>query len=352
MKRAVCGGLAALPVLCWTGPAAAATTGETSVELGVQSSAWTWRQALPGVEPSNVPTGDLPVQFDGRPDAPPAKATYLRLDLTALPAGASLSSLTLTLPLDPAVSQDASTAPLVACRLTGPLVPGEGVAPESEPAEDCTGAPTGRYDGKGAVSFTLTAFARTWLTDGNNGVVVRPDPTAALPAVLPFQLSFQGPTSVTALATVVVPPTAPVVEPVLPPPATAPGPDVPSVAVAPALQPPVPAPAPAPQVVAPQVHEVAPAVPAAVVPVVRTTSIRAAGRASAAGFALAGAAFAVLLALVGWCFGEAADPRVVARAERRRLDRLRMPVPLPAQPRQIPQGRKPFASAASTVTYS
>ena len=63
MRRAVCGGLAALPVLCWAAPAEAVTADGTATrELGVEASAWTWRQTLPGVEPSNVAPGDLPVQ--------------------------------------------------------------------------------------------------------------------------------------------------------------------------------------------------------------------------------------------------------------------------------------------------
>ena len=350
MRRAGVLAAALLPLVLTT-PAHAATT-----DLLVDSSAWTWR-TLTGLEPSNVPAGDLAVQYDGQPGAP-AKATYLHLDLSAVPAGTTATGLSLVLPLDPSVDQDASTAPVVACPLKGRIVPGSGVDPADEPAEDCS-APVVGVAKDGAVRFDLTRLAATWLTGANNGtnngtnngIVVRPDPAAALPTVLPFQLVFQGPGAVT--ATLTAPdPVAVVDEPVAP---VDPGvPEAPGVAAAPALPgvvPPVMPPAlvsgpqPAPAVVAPP----APAAQPVAAPVARVALTRAPARASEGGFALAGALGALLLGLVGWSVGENADVRAYARAERRRLDRVRLAV---AQPAQIRQGRRPVASAASTVTSS
>jgi hypothetical protein len=332
--------------LALTVPAHASTG---TVDLLVDSSAWSWR-TLTGLEPSNVPAGDLAVQYDGQ-SGPPAKASYLRLDLAHLPAGTTASALQLVLPLDPSVSQDASTAPLVACPLKGRIVPGAGVDPAKEPAEDCTHPVAGVYDAKAAaVSFALGPLAQEWLAGTNNGVVVRPDPAAALPAVLPFQLVFQGPGAVTATLTTEVP-DAPVTEA---PTAAVDEPTAPAVALPPAL------PGGVPQVVAPTVQpapavavapQPAPQVPPAAAPVLRAALVRAPARASEGGFALAGALGALLLALVGWSVGENADVRAYARAERRRLDRLRLATPV-AQPVQMRQGRRPVASAASTVTSS
>lgn len=323
-------------------PAHAATT---TTDLLVDSSAWSWR-TVTGLEPSNVPAGDLAVQYDGQAD--PAKATFLHLDLSSLPAGATTTGLTLVLPLDPAVDQDASSAPVVACPLKGALVPGNGVDPAKEPAADCAHPIKGGYDAKaGAVGFALGALAQQWLTGPNNGIVVRPDPAAAVPGVLPFQLDFQGAGAVIARATVTVPDAAP--EPTQG--STSPQP-VPQPPALPVVVPPLPLPTaepvPAPSVVAqPQ-----PSAQVVALPVARTTVVRAAGRASATGFALATALGALLLALVGWSVGEGGNTRAFARAERRALDRFRPELARVRQPRQIRQGRRPAVSAASTVTSS
>lgn len=343
--------LVSAPVLLAAAPAHAAE----DRELVVDAAAWSWRRVVPAgqpvEEPSNVPAGDLAVAYDGRPDAPAAKATYLRLALGDLPAGARPAGLQLVLPLDPSVDQDAGAAPLVACRLTGAFTPGEAVDPAAQPAEDCTGAPRGVYDASaGAVSFVFpTADDVTGL-----GVVVRPDPAAALPDVLPFQLVFRGPAEVVGRLTVQLAPDAPA--PLGPEPlpvATVPPaapvavlPSMPLVPAAGAPQQPVPEVAPPPAaapVTAPRVASAG----------VRLSTVRAAGRASAAGFATAAALGLVLLLLVAWSVGDAAHPRAYARAERRRRDRLRSAVQLPAPVRQgaqSRQGRKPLSSAASGVT--
>lgn len=358
--RVAVAGLVALPVLLSAQPALAA---EQDIVLAVDASAWSWRRIIPAGqpvgEPSNVPAGDLAVAFDGRPDAPPAKATYLRLALGGVPAGASVTSLLLVLPLDGSVDQDATAARLVACRLAADFTGGEAVDPSVQPKEDCTSAPAGVYDATSkSMTFALTSAAVDWLSGvANTGVVVRPDPTAAVPAVAPFQLVFQGASAVTGRLTVSVP-TSPVGPELAPAPAPfVPGPD--PFAGSPAL-PFFPAPAPAPPafvpplVPLPTTAGVAPRPAPAAAPVLRS-SFLAPDRSSAAGLATAAALGLLLLVLIAWASGAAADPRAYAAAERRRLDRLRLgsvalPVVATRQEMQSRQGRRPLSSAASSVT--
>lgn len=359
-------GLTAAGVLLPALPALAA-----DATLTVDASAWSWRRlapaGLPAAEPSNVPAGDLSVAFDGRPDAAPAKATYLRLALAGLPAGTAPTNLTLVLPVDPATGQDPAAAQVVACRLRSAFVTGEGVDPSVQPLEDCTGAAPGVYDAaKGTMSFLLTTAAVEWLSGTpNTGVVLRPDPAAAAPAVLPFQVNFTGPATVVARLSatspaIEVPPSAgPVSGPALPP-ATVlvPGsgdPVLPALAPAPAAVPVAEAPGvlPAPAVAAVPLSALVAA------PTVTPVQVRAARRASEAGLAVATLLGVLLLALVGWTLGADAHPMAFARTERRRADRLRRgqlvvaPVARPQASGQVAQrrqGRRPASSAASTVT--
>jgi hypothetical protein len=343
--------LAAAPVLLVATPAGAAPA-LAERELLVDSSAWSWRQSVPQgqpvSEPSNVPAGDLAVAFDGRQD-PPAKATYLRLALGDLPAGSTVTALRLVLALDPAVDQDPSRAPLVACSLKGVFIAGSGVDPAKQPAESCTGAPKGVYDATTqTVSFALTAVARSWYAgQPNYGVVVRPDPAATAPSVLPFQLAFRGAPSIAGQLKVALPvqDQAPVETPVAPAPPVASGPA--PIALAPFAPAPLPTEPPAAVVPLPTT-----AAQPEVARITRTAleipNVRAAGRASTAGFATAAALGLLLVVLIGSSLGAQADPMVRAREERRRLDRLRL-LPL-GQPVQIRQGRKPESSATSTLT--
>ncbi len=361
-RRQVTAALVALPAFALPLLAPASASAQPrDVELFVDQAAWSWRPIVPAAapeqEPSNVPTGDLAVSYDGRPDAPPAKATYLRLALGDLPRGTTATSLTVALNLDPAVSQDASTAPLVACTLTAAFVPGSGVEPEQMPGEDCTGAPKGTYDAASqTVRFILTDAASAWLSGkANNGFVVRPDPAAALPTVTPFDLTFSGPGTVQALLALELP-----VGPVMAP--------VPGAVAAPTYTPPVyPAPSVFPQL-GPQTLQQpvaqAPSLPVTVVPAVPATvpvaapqalsvpGFRAPARDSLAGLGVAGALAVLLLLALSWASGQAADPMMLARAERVRRDRLRvLPAAAPAaQARQIRQARRPLSSATSTVT--
>lgn len=378
-RRCVVLGAAALPLLALAAPAAAGTT---TSELLVDRSAWSWRKALPGpiptVEPSGVPAGGLAVAHDGRPDAPPAKAAYLRLDLGDLPQGGRVSDLAVALPLHPGGdSSDSTGVRLVACRLLADFEPGEGVDPAAMPEEDCTDAPAGAYDEAGQQwTFALTDLATAWAADpsSNHGFVVRPAPDHALPADLPFQLDLAGPEAVRAQLTVVVAAQAPVggggtVEVVEEPP--------------PAVEPTttelggwaggVSTPAPPMDVTGP-VPVTAPAATAAPTPVVGVRALPvlpASEPATGTLWALL-AALAVLLAGVARVASDTAGPVALARLERQWLDRVRLHAPVsttaaPAatvEPLVVPapsaedgaqgehsrQGRSPRSAAASIST--
>jgi hypothetical protein len=343
---------------------ALAATEEQQQVLAVDASAWSWRTVvpagLPATEPSNVPQGDLAVQYDGRPDAAPAKATYLRLALGALPPGTDVTTLTLVVPLDTAATQVGTAGPIVACALAKDFPTGQGLDPTTMPAEDCTGAPVGTIDPVAqTLSFALADLADRWLSGGaNHGVVLRPDPASAAPDVLPYQVTFAAPKLVQGLLTAQVPDvvTPPAVEPpaVVLPPYAAPAPQV---APLPGLFAPQPAPAPAPQA-APQPAPVVvapPQAPSAAAPVAFVPPVLHAATGSSQAGLVAGVVLGLLLlALIGWSMGDAAHPRAFVRAERRRLDRLAVgPIVLVQPPAvQRRQGRRPLSSAASTVTYS
>lgn len=354
--RVALAGALGVPVLLGAAPAHAAT----DVELVADASAWSWRRLapapLPVSEPSDVPAGALAVAFDGQPGTA-SKATYLRLALDALPAGTTLSSLSLVVPLDLAASDDPATSPVVACRLAADFPQGEGLDPSVMPEQDCTGAPVATFDeAASALVVDLTSAGTSWLSGvANTGIVLRPPVDVAAPDVLPYQLVLGGATTVVGRASVTLPVSTPVapVEPAPLPPVEAFQPDVAAPPVLPGVVLPPPAPAP---VEAPQAAPSAAPVPQAVAPVVVRRPLAAVG-ASASGLAVALLGGLLLLAVAAWSLGDTTGLRAFARAERVRRDRLRhgalvVPAVLPAQPARMHtrQGRRPLSSAASTLT--
>lgn len=354
------------------GPAAAAAEPE-AISLVVDRSAWSWRSqtaALPAREPSLVPAGRHAVAWDGQPGVA-AKATYLHLDVPALPAGATVDGLTLALPLDPAADQvDPGGIRLVACRLLADFPAGEAADPATMPEEDCTDAPVGEYDeAAGTWSFPVTGLGRSWLADpaANHGVVVRPAPDYAVPTDLPFQLVFAGASEISARLLTSLP-AAPPAAPAEPAERVPPALDLGAGFAAPptggetVLPPLVTAPVPQAAGPAPVTAPVTAGPPAAL-PSVPSTQL-AAARTSPGAVAVLAGAVAVLLLAVARVVGNTAGPAAFARAERAGLDRIRLRAPLatgalvaappvaalPAQVPQRRQGRRPISSATSTVT--
>jgi hypothetical protein len=182
--------LSASVALLAAAPAAYAASGTPHVS----QTNWFWQQqqsdiggsgvAPPAPAPDpTVPTGDLAVAGPTTKQGAD-KESYVEFDLSAIPAGATLSSFTITIPLDQKARQGFVPGPLppvVACAVTTSWVGGTGAASFSgKPADDCSqpipGTPA---TGGKAYSFSITSIAQRWLgPDGiNTGVALTDDPT-------------------------------------------------------------------------------------------------------------------------------------------------------------------------------
>jgi len=143
--------------------------------------------SLPAV--SRYPAGTLHVGVDaGFEDA----RTYLKLNLGAVPTGASIVGGTLTMPVAPSADGTSSpdTAQVVACRVTGPFTAVEG-SPAPPPPVDCGTTTTARYSaGPPAVlTVDLTPFTSRWSTgEPNTGIALLP--VASGPSAAVWDLAF------------------------------------------------------------------------------------------------------------------------------------------------------------------
>ncbi|HMC40616.1 MAG TPA: hypothetical protein VKI19_13195, partial [Acidimicrobiales bacterium] len=106
-------------------------------------STWFWQGAVAAPVPSSdpsVPSGDLAVAGPDVNSQPEAE-TYLSFDLSAVPAGSTVTSFVVELPADPKASQftpSGVAAPIVACAPEGSWKARPGPQPFSaKPAESC-----------------------------------------------------------------------------------------------------------------------------------------------------------------------------------------------------------------------
>jgi hypothetical protein len=215
------------------GALALASPASAADEVGVAQTAWFWQRLAPSVvspEPSNVPAGDLAVAADASGAA--TKQSYVQLDLSTIPARATLDALAVTLSVDPAATNVTAAPPaLTACPVTGVWSSGVEGDWAARPAHDCTTSSPGVYDATAQTyRFDLMALAPTWLAATNRGFAIVPG--ASTPGA-PFQVSLLGQPAVSVDYTVPAAPapTAPVVRPAAP-------------AAAPVVPAPVPQPAP------------------------------------------------------------------------------------------------------------
>ena len=131
-------------------------------------------------------TGDTPLTPGG-----PAAWSFYHVDLNSLPAGASLTSVKLTLKYFLASDSAHATEPEVnntsaimqGCMLTDELLPAAAYKYSAPPHYDCTkGSITGtRDDTAGSFSFELLPLVSSWLHGTNTGVAILPlpgDPSA------------------------------------------------------------------------------------------------------------------------------------------------------------------------------
>ncbi|MHB1712403.1 MAG: DNRLRE domain-containing protein, partial [Acidimicrobiales bacterium] len=174
-------------------PPAQASASVTTTVLVTQSN-WFWSgQATniggTGISPPSpltdptVPAGDLAVagpQQNGQP----SKESYLEFDVSAIPAGSTITSFTISLPVDPNGTNFApigSQAPIVACTPTNNWSEGPGAQSFSgKPKDRCaTSAPkvTTRNGGK-IYTADIAPIAQQWVQPGGNnfGVAITDDP--------------------------------------------------------------------------------------------------------------------------------------------------------------------------------
>src|SRR4051794_18100883 len=314
--------LSVAAVLCASAaPALSATTAwADSLTTQVDNASWYWaEQAGVGPAPvgaprdaSGVPAGDLGVSYTTDVD----KMTALSFALDGVPDGASFTSFTVTMPFDPAAQQLANGTPqIVACPALDPVPDGQDPGPlASTPTQNSVGCADGKYDGKGAWTFDLSAIAVDWAGQSANGVVVRPKPGDSTP----FSYAFLGKKDINVAASY-SPPVAAVAEPAPAPPTDA------GTGVA---QPPsgfdsgsamadVPALAPVnPPVAAPQPQVMPPAAPVVAAPAAPAAAVTVDALRPQSSFWLALLGIAVLLVLTGLVLGDPMAPALDARRPR------------------------------------
>ena len=225
-------------------PAAHGAPASVTQLLPIVESSWFWTGALGGPLPNTdpaVPGGDLAVSGPTSNGQPPAE-TYLRFDLTGIPAGATITALSLQLPVDSSATfaPVGTAAPVVVCAPEASWSASTGPQPISQkPAESCAvDAPVLKSVSSGhAYKVDIASIAQQWVgSPGSNfGIAITDDPHNSTTA---YQIAF-GPASalkqVEASVTYTPPPAS--AAPSIPP-ATTPGTLPASVPTAPGFTPP------------------------------------------------------------------------------------------------------------------
>jgi len=161
--------------------------------------------------------------------------TYLRFDLPALPSGAELDAVTLTVPVSTdAGTSAAETAEIAACRVSGQVEDG---ATGEPPAAECDGAPAASFVAGDDPSFTVEVTALAGRTSAQLALVPSGGEQwhvgfdsrqrqGGRPATVTVSYTEAPPTTTTTVTATTVPePVAPS-PPTLEPPSGGPPPDV------------------------------------------------------------------------------------------------------------------------------
>src|SRR5438445_7555030 len=166
-------------------------------------------QPLGNVQPPDVPSSDLAVSMQGGSSE---KETYVHIDTTAIPPGASVSNFVLTLNEDTTAPGDgfATAAAVKAYPVTAFFADGAAARPYNErpPYEKGTSVAGKRDSGSGGQgsakwSFDLTEIVNGWLSGSaqNNGIALVGDASQSQN----FEVVWAGPTTSPSVAQ---PPTA------------------------------------------------------------------------------------------------------------------------------------------------
>ncbi len=179
-----------------------AVADESAAEAKVGTAAEAWyvapdSDACADADCSALPTSEYPKNtlHVGISGGTPTTATYIELDLTALPFGATLTSGTLTLPVDMNPgdgSVRAEAAKLRVCQVTGSLADTK-ASPDTPPETDCDVAAKASYSGKPRPTFSvdLAAFVTDWSEGASAAVAILPAP-AAVKASDTWHVTFFG----------------------------------------------------------------------------------------------------------------------------------------------------------------
>lgn len=295
-------------------------------------TAWHWYRptdASPVAPPSalspasdpTVPAGGLPVSPNAT-DGTSQKESLVAFDISAIPAGATITSFVVTAPVIEANTKQSEAPKIIACVPSRTWAAGAALAWNTRPVLDCTAAKVaGKYDDtKKSWTFDLAPMGAFWL-QGNTGVGFKNDPEYKNK---PYQVVFDA-AKITAQA-VWTPPAAPVTNtPNVPQPEAAPPPVPPTYTgstgglssgglggsfTPPVMTPPQTQPAPQVATTGPQTTQVALASP-----------IRVGSAAPGAAFWVLATGLGGLLVLASWILGQAPRVEPVTVAGTSRLDR-------------------------------
>jgi hypothetical protein len=137
-----------------------------------------------GLTDPTVPTGDVAVagpEVNNQTD----KETYLEFDVSAVPAGSTITSFVVTLPVDPSPQAQTfappnTAPPIIACTPQGAWSGGANGAQSfaGKPTDQCApDAPKfASKDGGKTYTADIASIAQGWITDINTGVAVADDP--------------------------------------------------------------------------------------------------------------------------------------------------------------------------------
>lgn len=179
-------------------------------QVSLTQSTWYWQDevaagtgvAVPGSPPPSipdptVPAGDLAVSGPEQQGNAP-KETYLEFDVSSVPAGSTISSFKISIPVDPSAQYlvpAGTVAPIIACTPQVSWSGGPGPQPPTQkPTDHCDPAApkvTSSDNGK-TYSVDIASIANTWVSGGQNfGVAITDDPSNGSTA---YQVAF-GPAS-------------------------------------------------------------------------------------------------------------------------------------------------------------
>ncbi len=180
---------------------------QTAPQVSLTQSTWYWQGEVSGVPSTGaapqtipdptVPSGDLAV---GGPEqqGQAAAETYLEFDVSAIPAGSTITSFKVTPPVDPSAQNlvpAGTVPPIVACAPQQSWSGAPGPQPFSQkPSDHCdsSAAKVTSSDGGKTYTVDVASIAGEWVSSGQNlGVAITDDPSNTSSA---YQVAF-GPSS-------------------------------------------------------------------------------------------------------------------------------------------------------------